>query len=54
MAVVIVKMSKQYGKNSPGDVCGFEEETVQHIEKHGGCVRLTKAELEKLKAPADK
>lgn len=41
---VVVKMTKHFGVNTPGEICSFSAETAKHILKHDGAEKL--AELE--------
>lgn len=38
--LTIMKLTKQFGNNNTGEVCGFTAETAAHIKKNDGGVIL--------------
>lgn len=38
--VAVLKLTKHYGNNNPGEVAGFSLDTAAHIVKHGGAEQL--------------
>lgn len=38
--VAVLKLSKHFGVNNPGEVAGFTLDTAAHILRHGGAEKL--------------